>query len=339
MRNAGRSHGTGNASVSAISVLAAASLLFLWAASPPAVASQPATQPGGSRTIQLPDLTIAAVSNPPVSASPGASILVMDTTRNVASTPAPATYTRYSLSADLSVGNDIALSGQRQVPAGLVGAANTGTVTVSIPATTPSGSYYLLACADAAGTIPEANEGNNCRFSSTTILIGLPDLVLALVTTGTQVVPPGGWIRLADSTRNLSQVPTAVDTYTEYSLSSDQAIGNDTPIGKRKVSDGLVAGDQIYWNTAMTIPVSTPPGSYYVYACADATKAAPESDEGNNCRFATEKVTVGFSDLTVIAVSNPPAVAAPGDNIAVTDTTRNLLQFPSETAVFTDYYL
>ena len=34
-------------------------------------------------------------------------------------------------------------------------------VTVTIPVTTAVGAYYLLACADDLGAIPESNESNN----------------------------------------------------------------------------------------------------------------------------------------------------------------------------------
>ena len=72
-----------------------------------------------------------------------------DATQNAgAARPGPST-TRYYLSLDGSKdAGDVLLTGTRSVPALAAGASHTGTVTVTIPATTPLNTYFLLACAD-----------------------------------------------------------------------------------------------------------------------------------------------------------------------------------------------
>ena len=57
------------------------------------------------------------------------------------------------------------------VPALGAGATSSGSATVTIPATTAVGPYYLLACADDTGAIPETNESNNCRASAATVQV------------------------------------------------------------------------------------------------------------------------------------------------------------------------
>jgi hypothetical protein len=42
---------------------------------------------------------------------------------------------------------------------------------VTIPTTTPLGTYYLLACADDVKKVPESNEKNNCKASASTVTI------------------------------------------------------------------------------------------------------------------------------------------------------------------------
>ena len=51
------------------------------------------------------------------------------------------------------------------------GATSRGTVTVTIPAGTPAGTYRLLACADDRRVVAESNETNNCRASTTTVKV------------------------------------------------------------------------------------------------------------------------------------------------------------------------
>ncbi|MCX6224693.1 MAG: CAP domain-containing protein [Bacteroidia bacterium] len=121
-----------------------------------------------------PDLIVASVSNPSASVTLGSSFVVTDTTRNTGTgSTLVMTVTKYYLSADSKVGNDVYL-GMRTVAAGLAAGANSsGQVTVTIPSTTPVGSYYLVACANADKTEQETNEGNNCRFSTTKISVPL----------------------------------------------------------------------------------------------------------------------------------------------------------------------
>jgi hypothetical protein len=51
------------------------------------------------------------------------------------------------------------------------GVFSTGTINASVPAGTPGGVYYLLACADDTGQTVEANEVNNCKVATTTVTI------------------------------------------------------------------------------------------------------------------------------------------------------------------------
>jgi hypothetical protein len=46
-----------------------------------------------------------------------------------------------------------------------------GSTTVTVPTSTVAGAYYLLACADGANMVLEANETNNCQASMTSVVI------------------------------------------------------------------------------------------------------------------------------------------------------------------------
>jgi subtilase family serine protease len=105
----------------------------------------------------------------PASVAAGASFSVTDTTRNSGGGNAPASSTRYLLSTNgVPDAGDVVL-GMRAVAALGPGATDTGTVTLSIPAGTAPGSYYLLAVADGDGGVAETNEGNNFTNRSITV--------------------------------------------------------------------------------------------------------------------------------------------------------------------------
>src|SRR5439155_1502814 len=99
----------------------------------------------------------------PSTATAGATISVTDTTANQGTGGAGATVTTYYLSRDTQWdASDVTLL-DRSVPALAAGASDTGTGTVTIPAGTATGSYYIVAYADGRGVVAESQEGNNQR--------------------------------------------------------------------------------------------------------------------------------------------------------------------------------
>jgi uncharacterized membrane protein len=68
---------------------------------------------------------------------------------------------RYYLSFNNVIDASDALLGSRAVAALAPGATDTGSVTVTIPAGTPSGYYYLFAKADGDDVLAETQEFNN----------------------------------------------------------------------------------------------------------------------------------------------------------------------------------
>jgi hypothetical protein len=123
--------------------------------------------------VTRPDLVVTAVTNPPGTARPGGSFSVTATVKNQGLASAGSSTVRYYLSLDGVQGTgDKLLSGSRSVASLAVGASSTGTVTVTIPSSTVSGTYFLLACADDTKVVAESNEGNNCRSSNTQIGVG-----------------------------------------------------------------------------------------------------------------------------------------------------------------------
>ena len=260
-----------------------------------------------------PDLVVSSASGP-TAAAPGATLTYTDTTKNQGAAPAAGATTRYYLSLDTALdGSDVAL-GSRVVPGLAAGASHTGSATLTIPAGTSSGAYWLLIKADAGDAVAETFETNNVVWRQ--LHIGA-DLVVTTLTVPATVAA-GAVVTLSDTTRNQGMTAAAAST-TRYYLSLDVFLdGADTPLGSRAVPV-LSSGTSSTGSVAVTIPASTVAGAYYVLAKADADGVAIETVESNNVAVALLRVG---ADLVVSSLSGP-GTASPGATVTFTDTTTN----------------
>jgi subtilase family serine protease len=172
------------------------------------------------------------------------------------------------------------------------GATSSGTVSVTIPASAPLGTYYLLACADGANAVSESNEANNCLASASTIAVTRPDLVETAVSNPPASAKLGGKFSVTDTVANQGNA-TAASSRTYYYLSVDgvKDSGDKLLTGNRSVNS-LAAGATSTGTVTVTIPTSTVVGTYYLLACADGASAVAESNETNNCRASSTQVNV-----------------------------------------------
>jgi subtilase family serine protease len=240
------------------------------------------------------DLLVAAIANPPVAATPGTRFAVTDTVRNQGLVTAGASTIRYYLSADGQKGaGDRLFTTKRAVASLAPGAASSKTMTLTIPTTTPPGTYVLLACADDLGAVVESDEQNNCRASAGTVTVGLPDLVPQTVSHPAGAVRRGTRLTVSDTVRNASPVATTRSAATRYYLSLDGVKSpNDVKLTGARTVPVLAAGATSSGSASVTVPSATAPGTYVVVACADDAGVVAEGNEANNCAAAVTPVTV-----------------------------------------------
>jgi subtilase family serine protease len=277
-----------------------------------------------------PDLVVSVLTNPSTGGA-GFGITVTDTTRNQAAGPAGPSSTGFYLSLNLIIdATDVSL-GSRAVPA-LAGVTSSSVSTVlQLPAGTPTGSYYVLGKADAAGAITESVETNNAR-SGTLIKVGPDLLVSALGAPATAV--PGGPLTVSDTTKNAG-AGSAGASATSFYLSTNLIIdAPDVLLGSRPVGS-LVPLAAEPASTLLTIPAGTPPALYYVLAKADGDAAVAEIQETNNVKF-SNAITIG-ADLVETSVA-VPAVGGAGAPVTVADTVKNIGTGPAGASV-TGFYL
>jgi CARDB len=303
-----------------------------------------------------PDLIVTKVANPPANSAARDSFSVTDTVKNQGDAPASASTTYYYLSRDtVKDGNDWLLIGERVVPGLAVRAGSTGTVTVRLPSFMPRDRYFLIACADALGVVKEQRKDqqevqNNCRSSTTTVLVGLPDLVVTRLSNPPTVAAVGSSFSVTDTIANqgdgtatpIEDIGPAISTTYYLSLDAVKDSTDRLLIGIPPKLHRLAAGATWTETVSVTIPAGTPPATYFLIACADGVSSTVgfviEQSEVNNCRASATTILVGPPDLVVATLSDPPATAAPGGSFSVTDTTKNQGDTPAGAST-TRYYL
>jgi subtilase family serine protease len=218
--------------------------------------------------------------------------------------------------------------GGRAVPALASGASSTGSVAVTIPASTVAGAYYVLAKADADGVVVETMESNNVAVA---LLYVGADLVVSSLS-GPGTASPGATVTFTDTTTNRGAAP-APPSVTAYYISANATVdGGDTLVATRSVP-ALATGASHTGSVTFTIPAGLATGLYWILARANDGTLAVDAQPANNV-FARQ-LLVG-PDL-VIASFTAPSVTAAGLSITVADTTRNqggVAAGPSTTAFY-----
>jgi subtilase family serine protease len=282
------------------------------------------------RTIGIgPDFDVTSLSSP-TTAGAGQNIDVSDTVQNIGG-DADATVTHIYLSSDNMIDASDTLLGSRDVPALAAGANSTGSTTVAIPESLSAGTWYIIAKADGDDAVLEISETNNT--SARTIGIG-PDLDITSMS-APATAAPGQSIAITDTTMNKG-AGTVDPSVTQFYLSADNAVdASDTLLGSRNVPS-LAGGASSPGSTTVTIPGSTTVGDWWVIAKADGEDVISETSETNNTYV--RSITIGSDvDLNIAGLS-APTTASPGNNIVLTDTTRNIGAGTAGSSV-TQFYL
>jgi subtilase family serine protease len=254
-------------------------------------------------------------------AAPGGTITVIDYTRNESIAPAPASSTTLYLSTDQVLDAGDVVLGTRAVPALAPGATDSGSTSVTLPATLAAGTYYVIGKADGSGVIAESNETNNATGAPRAVLVGT-DFIVAIDVPGVfWAVEPGATITVTDFTRNSSPVQAAASS-TRFYLSSDTVLdAGDVFLGARAVPV-LAPFTEHSAQTPLALPAGVG-GVFHVIAQANGDGVVAEVDTTNNTAAAATPIQIG-SDL-VVGLDIPASgfFPAAGATIVVTDLTRN----------------
>ena len=240
-----------------------------------------------------PDLTLTALSTTTTTVGLGATLSASSSVKNLGGSSAGAFATYFSLSPDGAYGGgDVAFSSVRSISSLASGSTSTGSTTLTVPATTTLGTYYLCAMADGANAMAEANKLDNTKCTARTLVIAVPDLRVSAVSSSATRVTRGSKLSVSNTVAN--DGPVASNKFAvSFALSPDPAWGGgDAPIGTLRSVSALAAATTSAATTSLGIPSSTPIGLYYVCAFADSGAGVAESNEGNNTSCSGSTVEV-----------------------------------------------
>jgi subtilase family serine protease len=273
------------------------------------------------------DLTMTAASTTATVLAPGGSFNLSNTAKNQGLFPAGSFTVAFHLSTDniYGGGDDIAFTATRTVSSLAVLATSVATTSLTIPAATPGGTYYVCAMADSAGTVSESDESNNSLCTTTTVQVSGPDLIMTSVTPNASTVNQGAMLSVTDTTQNQGGVPSGATIKIGYRLSVNTTYGDgdDVAITTTRSVTTLAAGASSTATTSLAIPATTPPATYHVCAMTDSLAQVAESNETNNTLCSTGTVTVPPVDLIMSAASTTATTLAAGANFTLSNTAKN----------------
>ena len=245
----------------------------------------------------MPNLVVTQVGSPPATALPGkTSFPVTASVQNVGPVGALASIVGFSLVSTVDpAAIPVDLKGTINVPPLGSNAPpfnGSGTVTVS-PQTLP-GSYRVLACANYKGAVLESNEGDNCLLSAGAVQVAaVADLIVLNVRLPAPpvTVVRGGTVVLTAVVRNQGLGAAGASTV-KFSLVLSPGAAPIQKIPGTVPAPAVAAGKKEPAVATITIPTSTPPGSYFVRACVDWLNGVDETSNENNCGISPEKIQV-----------------------------------------------
>ncbi len=229
----------------------------------------------------LSDLTVSDVTNP-TSGIIGKTININSTINNIINASSSSFYVNYYLKKNLTSSDTYI--GQNFITS--LGGLSSKYLNskVTIPTNINSGSYYILAIADAQHTDPETNEYNNEKLSLTKINIYGPDLIVTNISAnlkGTRTLIISNTIK-----NNGNLVSANYDVH--YYIKKKGSTVNKY-IGHYNYNGQGAGNSRTTNNIKINLPYGIVANNYYIAAIVDADKTVPESNEKNNYKDGTIK--------------------------------------------------
>jgi subtilase family serine protease len=271
----------------------------------------------------------AAYDVPPGCVPPPAPPVVTIVATAAAASESPAAAGSVSVRRDLPASRPLTVS----ILAGGSAIAGSDYTTLPLAVTIPAGaSEVTLTIAPIDDSLVEGPEtvsvlvrpgaGYNVGSPSTaSVTITSEDVAADLQVTSLTVparAAAGATISIGDTTRNQGS-GAAPASITRFFLSKDALLDAADLVLDARAIEPLAVGAASAGATLVALPLSLAPGSYFVFAKADAQSQIVELNEANNTRPATLK---SGPDL-VVATLTVPSRAASGGTLSVGDTIRN----------------
>lgn len=262
-----------------------------------------------------PDFEMESVSFGPSSVQAGNTIDVSHAVRNVGVEASGSFRIGVYLSVDQEISSADLLIGQRSIASLAIGAADTANGAVTIPNFAPAGIYFVGALADDLGVVTEMDEFNNGLSAAATLSVSsapLPDLTPIAAMAQSTVVDAGQPLVIEESVLNQGVTSASLFQVAAYlSIDADIDPTQDILLGTRSVPMLDAGQTSASGPQSVTVPGSTPGGTYFFGVVVDSGQFVAEASESNNSLVASGMVTVTIPplpDLRVDAFSYGPSV-------------------------------
>jgi subtilase family serine protease len=170
--------------------------------------------------------------------------------------------------------------------------------TITVPAATASGTYYLLFVADPTNVVSETNENNNVAYTTLTVTAPGIDLQVSQTYATPNTVSVGGALNMSSYIYNTGTLASPSSTMGYYLSTNTVRDANDILL-TTVTGTSLGANLSSLRSATATIPTGTAPGYYYVLFVADPANAVTETNENNNLAYTSIQVTVPVIDLQI----------------------------------------
>lgn len=203
----------------------------------------------------------------------------------------------------------------------LAGSYITVSKSVTIPANTAAGTYYLMYYADFGQEHTELNENNNIASRSFSVVAPTVDLYVDAISLSSSLLVPGDSVTVTGHIHNQGNAPSGAGTAGLY-LSTD-ATYSVSDVLLKNFPFSSVSSSTYYYTEKVAIPGNTNTGSYYIIMYVDNTTTITETSEINNYNTASVIIESPLTDLSVSAPTVTPSNVAPGAVVAISGSIYN----------------
>lgn len=253
-----------------------------------------------------PDLIVKSISGFPVSPASmnsSGSFTITTKIKNIGKKKALDKFTtQYYLSSDNSYSsNDILLEGSRAMPALKPKKISTGKSILTVPSTTPTGNYYLIACVDRMNNIAESNETNNCTASKTTIGVNNnSSQVIMPASSDVQNIPVSTGLNVFTFTYTL---PGTADNYDSISVDLQDILSNSVTITPMLTGNNIMKFLAFFTSTAEALTpayMTARIGSDINTVCTQGLVYGPYIYSGNGSVYPSTTASATPSSVNII---------------------------------------
>lgn len=285
---------------------------------------------------------VTVLSLNPTSQIPGGQVAVTYRIKNTGlSRFTQNTYFRFYFSTDTTIDASDTVLGTLYSPPLNAGdswpSTGDGTLTVVVPSSATTGTFYIGVWADYSDLEKESDEKDNTKTAPIQITTGIADLQMDTWSISpTTTAGAGDPITVKFKIKNTGKVDAGAFKVV-FTYSDSTGLSNASDLATVNVT-GVVAGQSTTELTAtLTLPNQVAVGKRYIHYAIDSANTIPESSESNNKGY-TEINIDGKANLEVSVLSITPTSQMANGYVTITYHIKNTGKVRSQSGTYVGFY-